>query len=171
MNMGKILYEISFQFDFFLLIPVFIFICGCLIYKIGNKNCKQKSKKINKSFVGFLVIGLLINIVALVTIISQIKLYNEIVAAYENGDYSTVEGYVENYSPMYSDMASEGPSVESFSINGIDFWYTDFEITQGYHNAAFRGGVITHNGQHLKLRYIATDSPNENIIVYIEELP
>ena len=89
------------------------------------------------------------------------------VSAYKRGDYQIVEGYVENFHPM----PYAGHSNESFEICGVCFFYSDFVIQQGYHNAKSHGGVITGDRQHLKVGYIYYGGNYGNIIVYIEELP
>ena len=52
------------------------------------------------------------------------------------------------------------------------FSYSDYEIQQGYHNAKSHGGVISGDGQYLKIGYVQPYpfSRNDNVIVYIEEL-
>ena len=95
----------------------------------------------------------------------EISSYNKIVGAYKSGDYEIVEGFVEDFKPM----PYEGHSDESFEINGVKFSYSDYSIGTGYNNAKSHGGVITGNGQHLKIGYIK--ELNGNVIVYIEQLP
>ncbi len=169
-GVGKILYDASYQFDIGCLIPVFLFIFGLYFPKIHKKSCEQKGEHYNESFVTIFmfVYRFFAVFVIVVMIISGIQSYKQVIVAYREGNYYTVEGYVENYVPM----PYEGHAQESFTINGVEFAYSDYTVTQGYHNAASHGGVITHNGQHLKLRYVTTtDYRKENIIVYIEELP
>lgn len=169
MNTGEILYEVSYQFDFLQLMPIVLLIFGILLPKNIIKSYETHGEKINKAFVKFfsLTFSIIASVFVVITVILEIVSYNKIIVAYRSGNYNIVEGYVENYSPM----PYEGHSDEYFTINNIKFSYSDYEITQGYHNAASHGGVITHNGQHLKLRYITMGLSNQNIIVYIEELP
>ena len=83
----------------------------------------------------------------------------------KTGSVSTVQGYVENYSALPSD----GKGTENFEINGIYFAYNDADKTNGYKKTADCGGVITHNGQHLIIKYV-TSEDGENTILYIAEL-
>ena len=83
----------------------------------------------------------------------------------QDNDVKIVEGYVDQYHPMPSD----GHDTEHFNINGVYFEYSNYEIVNGYHDAASLGGVITHDGQHLKIKYIEDDSGN-NVILYIEKI-
>ena len=101
-----------------------------------------------------------------IVITSQIDMYQNIVAAYEEGQYMTVEGYVEDFIPM----PAQGHGTETFQINGIPFSYSDNSALQGYNNTKVFGGVISGNGQHLKIRYIYYEPWDCNVIVYIEEI-
>ena len=67
-------------------------------------------------------------------------------------------------------MPYGGHKQESFDINGVSFSYSDFSVQPGYHNAKSHGGVITGNGQHLKIGYVYYNSAEGNVIVYIEKL-
>lgn len=68
---------------------------------------------------------------------------------YENGNFKVVEGTVENFDPM----PSSGHKMESFTVNGIRFEYSDFEVTPGFNNAASRGGPI-REGLKVRISYI-----------------
>lgn len=73
-------------------------------------------------------------------------------------------------------MPETGHDTEHFEINGVYFEYSDFTVQQGYHNARSLGGVITGDGQHLRIGFITMDSTTgnqmlDNVIVYIEDLP
>ena len=94
-------------------------------------------------------------------------MYTKTVGAYYSGEYQTVEGYVENFHPMPSD----GKSKETFDINGVEFAYSDYNIHPGYNKSQYHGGVITGNGQHLKIKYVFFNETYGNIILYIEEIP
>ena len=94
--------------------------------------------------------------------ISEYNAYKDML---ETDSVSTVQGYVENYSQLPSD----GKGTENFEINGVCFAYNDADRTSGYKKTADRGGVITHNGQHLIIKYV-TREDGENIILYIAEI-
>ncbi len=164
--MGNVLYEATYEFDFFCLIPLFMFIVACFFPRLIKKTCLERGAKVNEKVIKIfsLFVQIILSIFVIFTIINEVVSYNQIIVAYENGNYDTVEGYVENFSPM----SYEGHSEESFNIKDIEFSYSDYVITQGYHNTASHGGVITHNGQHLKIGYITDDFTEKNTIVYIE---
>ena len=67
-------------------------------------------------------------------------------------------------------MPYEGHAKETFEINGVKFSYSDYNIHPGYNNTKSHGGVITGNGQHLKIRYVYFNEVYGNIIMYIEEI-
>lgn len=92
--------------------------------------------------------------------------YRATVGAYRRGEYRTVEGYVEDFHPM----PETGHDTESFTLGGVEFAYSDYQSQFGYHNARSLGGVITGDGQHLKIGYTQVYGLG-NVIVYIEELP
>jgi hypothetical protein len=59
-------------------------------------------------------------------------------AAFETGDYSTVEGVVTDFHPM----PYEGHDQECFSVQSQRFCYSDYVVTPGFHNTASHGGPI-----------------------------
>ena len=166
MNMNHVLYEVSSKYELLFFIPyivMFLIAIFLLIrYKLDD-NENLQNNIIFKRFIGGFVCLAVFSIFGL---LGQIHMYNKIVKAYEQGNYQTVEGYVENFDPM----PHEGHKHESFDINGVSFSYSDFAIQPGYHNAKSHGGVITGNGQHLKIGYVYYNSAEGNIIVYIEKL-
>ena len=52
--------------------------------------------------------------------------YMQVIHAYKQGDYKSVEGYVENFTPASSGGEDqEDMEEESFDINGVHFSYGD----------------------------------------------
>ena len=68
-------------------------------------------------------------------------------------------------------LSTIGLLIEHFDINGIWFEYTDYEIMNGYHKSASHGGLITGNGQYLKIKYVVNESygTTGNVILYLAE--
>ena len=130
---------------------------------ISNINTKEISPKIFKTTTR--CIGGFCAVVFLIFFALHISEYNAYKDMLETGSVSTVQGYVENYSPLPSD----GKGTENFEINGVYFAYNDADGTNGYTKTADRGGVITHNGQHLIIKYV-TNEDGENIILYIAKI-
>lgn len=160
--MGRILYECHFELTSLDMIS-FIFLVIILIAyikKYGDIKKHDIHKKDYTMKVLFLRIALYFSIICFCQLIDM---YRKTAIAYRNGDYQIVEGYVENFDPMLRG----GHKYETFEINGVKFGYSDYTVMIGYHNTKSHGGVITHNGQYLKIGYVCYG--NENIIVYIEE--
>ena len=130
---------------------------------ISNTNTKEISPKIFKTTTR--CIGGFCAVVFLISFALHISEYNAFKDMLETDSVSTVQGYVENYSPLPWD----GKGTENFEINGVYFAYSDADGRNGYKKTADRGGVITHNGQHLIIRYV-TREDGENIILYIAEI-
>ncbi len=67
---------------------------------------------------------------------------------YLDGQYSIVEGPVADFHPMpYS-----GHQMETFSVNGVQFSYSDYVIVPCFNNAASHGGPI-HQGLRVRIAY------------------
>ncbi len=115
--------------------------------------------------IGALGILMLAGVMALV-IPEQARLYRSIVGAYERGDYQIAEGFVEEFHPM----PKEGHDTERFILDGAAFAYSDYTVQFGYHTSRAHGGIITGDGQHLRIGYVE-DPRLGNVIVRIEELP
>jgi hypothetical protein len=68
--------------------------------------------------------------------------------AYLEGQYSTVEGTVTNFHPMpYS-----GHQDETFSVNGVQFSYSDYVLIPCFNNTASHGGPV-HEGLRVRIAY------------------
>lgn len=167
--MDNILYTARYRFDISLLIPIIMLVLLLYLPKAQEaafarqgKELLLRSKYITKSIQ---VIGLLITCCFLFLNVEQnIDLYKKTVGAYRGGTYETVEGFVENFTPM----PKGGHSYESFEIAGIHFQYSENLIPSAYSRTKSNGGVIRGNGQYLKIGYIY--HPNYgNVIIYIEE--
>ena len=143
----------------FLLIPLALSV-GFFLVGRQMKNTYQPWKR----RLVFQIIALVMLVMFLFVTGSSILLYTACRRLWKSGEVSEVTGYVENYHPM----PASGHDMESFEINGVSFSYSNFVLQTGYHCAASWGGVITHNGQHLKIQYIPVE--NENLIVYIAEV-
>ncbi len=106
----------------------------------------------------------LLAVLALV-IPDQIRMYQSTVGAYQRGDYQIAEGTVEQFRP-----AQEYGEEESFTLGGVEFSYRDSVVQFGYHQTRAEGGVITGDGQQLRIGYTRYGRLG-NVIVYIEQLP
>ncbi|HEX7289012.1 MAG TPA: hypothetical protein VF532_22700 [Candidatus Angelobacter sp.] len=78
----------------------------------------------------------------------DLKLYR----AYERGEFSLVEGLVEDFRPM----PFEGHQEECFSVKAKRFCYSDFEGTAAFKNTASHGGPI-RAGLRVRIAYVGND--------------
>ena len=171
--MGTVLYEVPVGFEWHELLWLIMPIAIALLPIIAEKDAKRKGRTISPvgkriTRICFWSGSLFVGVIVSIMLISQVCEYPKVVGAYDRGEYEIVEGYVENFDPM----PQNGGSYESFEIDGVYFYYSDHLIQYGYNNAKCRGGVITGDGQYLKIGYVNTYSNGErrNIIVYIEEV-
>ncbi len=68
---------------------------------------------------------------------------------YAKGNFNVVEGRVTNFDPM----PKSGQKMESFTVNGIRFEYSDFVVSPGFKNATSLGGPIKE-GLPVRISYI-----------------
>ncbi len=100
--------------------------------------------------------------------------YLKYINEYMDGNYKTITGEVENFSPykepyMGDETATFAPYYgkrESFYVNGVLFDYFP-ERTFGYETPASHGGFITGNSQYLRICYV-TDNNGFNHIMKLE---
>ena len=166
--MDNVLYEVSYRLDWGTVIP-FVMVLGILFLFVGEIRTIRRKKTIKGHKLNLFIFsfGLVLTLLVCgIVIASQLDMYQNIVVAYNDRKYATVEGYVEDFIPM----PAEGHAHETFQINGIEFDYSDNTALQGYNNTKVFGGVISGNGQHLRVRYIYYEPWDCNVIVYIEEL-
>ena len=68
--------------------------------------------------------------------------------AVKDGRFSTIEGRVADFVPM----PYEGRSLEQFTVSGVRFSYSDYEIAPCFNNTNSHGGPI-HEGLWVRLSY------------------
>ena len=109
-----------------------------------------------------LLVGALIGLVGMLIIVGN---YVDNSIAYLRGHYSTIEGTVDDFSPL---PAQQGDYSESFSVNGKSFSYSDFLAGQGCFNHSSTYGGPVRQGVYVRIAYkdncilrldIATDKP------------
>jgi len=71
----------------------------------------------------------------------------------------TVEGRIEKFRPM----PASGHADESFSVGDVRFPYSDYEVSDGFNNAAALGGPI-RDGQYVRICY----DPDSHAILRLE---
>lgn len=159
--MNRVLYEVSYigNIQNWLGIILSISIIAIVVHGIRKGSQTEKAKKIT------------IAIIITMTIF-MLSLYAIAVAAgcagalipYKKGRYVEIEGVIQDYSPNFGHTRG---TIESFTLDGVKFECSDGAIW-GYCPNRENGGVITGNGQHLRIRYIP--GKPRNTIVYIEQM-
>jgi len=163
--MEVVLYE--FGFDYAKAIGFFIVLLIGAAFFFADKLIGSRTKEISPKVFKIITrsIGAFCLVVFLLFFTVHIAEYNEYKTMLESDSVSVVEGYVENYNPLPAD----GKGTENFEINGVYFAYSNADGRNGYTAIAKYGGVITMNGQHLRIKYV-TNEEGENIILYISEI-
>jgi hypothetical protein len=101
-------------------------------------------------------------LISLITIPNMIIGYYEARVIYDTKKYHTIEGRVIDFDPM----PETGHKNETFTVSGVPFAFSDFEVSDyGYNNAASHGGAIK---QDLKVRICYFNSGGRNIILKLE---
>ena len=76
---------------------------------------------------------------------------------YSHGHYRVIEGNVTNFRPM----PFAGHKMETFSVAGVPFSYSDYILSPCFNNTTSHGGPI-HDGLPVRISY------NENCILKLE---
>ena len=110
-----------------------------------------KNRKRRKLSLSALALSILCLSIQLVNVVVFINNYNDLSKKYQEGNYLTVEGYVENYSVE----PTQGHSPETFEIGGIKFQTSEYIHKLGYNRTNNSKGVIRNNKkQYLKVYYL-----------------
>jgi hypothetical protein len=86
---------------------------------------------------GYVLVGFA-SLWTLVIFSTTFREYLALQRAYRKGQYSVVEGRVEDFRPVPYD----GHQEECFSVQDMRFCYSDFGPTAGFNNTASHGGPI-----------------------------
>ena len=88
---------------------------------------------------------------SLQTFIGTYSDYKELRNALEHGKTTVIEGKVENFIPM----PYEGHSMESFTVAGHKFEYSDYEVTAGFNRTSSHGGPI-RSGMYVRIHAVGS---------------
>ncbi|WP_119268584.1 hypothetical protein [Taklimakanibacter deserti] len=97
----------------------------------------------SRAFLGFAICW------TTITFASTFSEYRSIRYALATGQYETVKGKVTDFIPM----PHRGHAMESFSVNHVNFSYSDFVITNGFNNTSSHGGPI-REGVDVRISHI-----------------
>lgn len=156
------LYEFGYQFHIIDIFKVLCFILPFSLYMFSN--C------IDKKIVRFIIIlcSVVLSIfIIFVFMIGPILSYWEIKQNIDNGSIYVVEGEVTNFESPETPVC--GHDSESFTIGNVNFCYYGTE-NYGYSKFLRNGGVITGNGQKLRITYCNDPFTNELVICSIQRI-
>ena len=145
---------------------LFMIACGGINYIIYESIADKESPF--TSYIPLLAVSVLMFILGGLSFASFQANDLTIIKAYEsyiNGEADIIEGYTSEFT-----LAGEGYSreVESFVVNGKEFYYSDNRSSIIYSTQKQSGGVIKGNGQYVKIWYY--DLPNNPMILRIDVL-
>ena len=152
-------------FDMLTLTPLIFLIVGLGISWFNIKYNKSTSPKKRFTIVfGFIFSGFAL-IILLLTVPSSLANQQKTKMIFENKEYKVVEGKIENFHAMpYS-----GHDVESFTVNGVYFEYSDYMLVYGFNKTASHGGPLKSNGQQVRLSYITVGEENRILKVELKQ--
>jgi len=127
-----------------------------LVNPLFDLTRRQSHKLFGTVFVSFA------GLIALIFIPSTILDYVHTRSSYTQRTYKTVEGPVTDFDPM----PVSGHRLETFTVAGVPFAFSDFdESDYGYNNTASHGGVIR---QGLRVRIAYLPEKERNVILKLE---
>lgn len=125
-------------------------ITGSLIFVFGLFAIwiqKRRPAKIAVPRIGYAMCAVALVLVAYDLLGSRLELAEHI-KALKTGNFSVVEGRVQGFHPM----PKSGHELESFSLSGRRFSYSDFVANPCFNNTASHGGPI-REGLHVQISY------------------
>lgn len=158
----RMLYEFGYQFHTSDIFKVLFFILPFCLFLFSKCFDKKIIRFMIDVFAVFLVVFFII-LFCVMPICSYLKIKQNI----DTGNIYIVEGEVNDFNTPES--AFGGHDSESFTINNTQFCYYGTE-NYGYSKFLCSGGVVTGNGQKLRITYCKDPFTNELVICYIERL-
>ena len=155
------LYEFGYHFHILDIFKGLFFILPFCLYLFASCFDSKKIRLLCFVFAVFLTVFFLVMFYVM-PISSYIKIKKNI----DTGNTYTVEGEVSNFSTP--ENAYGGHDSESFTINNVNFCYYGTE-NYGYSKFMCNGGVVTGNGQKLRITYCENPFTGELVICYIEK--
>jgi hypothetical protein len=95
---------------------------------------------------------------------TTLREYLHIRHALEGGSALVVTGAVVDFHPM----PITGHAMETFSVGGVPFSYSDYVVTSGFNQTESHGGPI-HAGEQIRIWYVPERSSNVIVKLAIKE--
>lgn len=156
-----VLYEFGFHLHLLDLTKILVFILPFSIYLFTSTSANVVVRVVGRFLAAFISVSVFI-----ILFIGPIYAFSKIKGSINEGNFCVVEGEVCNFKTP--ENAFGGHESESFTINGKNFCYYGTE-NYGYAKFLCNGGVITGNGQKLRITYCNDPFTGEVVICYIEE--
>ena len=156
------LYEFGYHLHTLDIFKVLFFILPFCLYLFSKYFDTKIIRLIIVIFAVFLIVFFLV-----IFCVGPICSYMKIKQNIETGNINIVEGEVSEFHTPESYFG--GHDSESFTINNVNFCYYGTE-NYGYSKFLCNGGVVTGNGQKLRITYCNDPYSGELVICYIEIL-
>lgn len=155
------LYEFGYQFHILDIFKVLFFILPFCLYIFSSCFDNKIIRLIIVVLALFLIIFFLV-----MFCVKPICSYMKIKQNIDTGNIYIVEGEVSDFNTPESSFG--GHDSESFTIDDVNFCYYGTE-NYGYSKFLCNGGVVTGNGQKLRITYCNDPFTDELVICYIEK--
>lgn len=170
------LYEIDFRKPIIsttaMLVLAAVVFMGMIIFLVKTRD-RQSQGLVKAARVILTIWIILFLLFSVVIVYTDNESYKKIIIPYKNGDFSMVEGFVHNYMENCDEIDFR-PDDEYFEVENIGFSYRDPD-KWGYHLIRKKGGVITGNGQYIRICYVYANGEStggaegRNVILRIDE--
>jgi heme/copper-type cytochrome/quinol oxidase subunit 2 len=166
MDFWEIVFDFEeFRFDWKILVISLLLIVFLIISYLKNRRLEGKKISVygvRKKEKAVLAIPIFLIGFILVAAIGLLIEFVNLKKIYSDGDYKTVEGFVEDFNYRYY---KEGLIIEEFRVKKIFFSYDSGEQTYGFNHVREKGGPI-RDGQYLRISYLPE---KDNLILKIEK--
>ena len=125
-----------------------LIVCGLLFY------FSRYSRKRKEVRVGAILLFALMEIFTIYSAWSEMSADSACNSAFKSGQYSVIEGTVEDFRPM----PYEGHANEQFHVGSVRFSYSDYEDRPGFNQSSSHGSPIREG---LKVRISYSDDCSE----------
>ena len=160
-----VLYKLEFDFSCLLksLLPIILISVG--FFYFGIKQWRTRTVGLKILSILFFTISIGCFFVFIFNLSGDIVTYKEYSTILNDETFDSVSGNVSNF----KSADSHGKGEESFSVDGVEFSYAQYEDFIGYHTVSTKGGIIVKNGQLLTIDYIYDEHLEKNIILQIKK--
>ena len=135
--------------------PIYLLIIIIIISYILSKTEEMQSKPVLAKIL--FVISIMIPITAF---IYSVRDYNNLQKVLNINNFVSIEGNIQDFCPL----SRFGHGVESFTLKGVYFEYSEYSLNYYFDNPKEFGGPIVKNRQYLKIDYYRDKGGNNRIV-------